>query len=193
MSASLTSLLAPESVAIIGASPERTRIRGALLHLLRANGYAGRIYPINPSYPEIDGLRCYPDVAAIGARVDLALVAIPAGAVLTALEQCAAAGIRNAVVISSGFAEDAAAAPDLQGRIAALARRTGMRICGPNAEGFHNEPGRVTATFSPRSRTRRSAVRRSRPGASAWWRRAAASASRSTTAGGRSACRSRRS
>ncbi len=149
MSASLTSLLAPESVAIIGASPERTRIRGALLHLLRANGYAGRIYPINPSYPEIDGLRCYPDVAAIGAPVDLALVAIPAGAVLTALEQCAAAGVRNAVVISSGFAEDAAAAPDLQGRIAALAQRTGMRICGPNAEGFHNEPGRVTATFSP--------------------------------------------
>ncbi|KMO16294.1 acetate--CoA ligase family protein [Methylobacterium platani] len=149
MSASLTSLLAPGSIAIIGASPERTRIRGALLHLLRANGYAGRIYPINPSYPEIDGLRCYPDVAAVGGPVDLALVAIPAEAVLPALEQCAAAGIRNAVVISSGFAEDTAAAPDLQGRIAALARRTGMRICGPNAEGFYNEPARVTATFSP--------------------------------------------
>lgn len=145
----LHALLSPASVAILGASPERTRIRGALLHFLRANSYAGRIYPVNPSYPEIEGLRCYPSVAAIGEPIDLALVAIPADAVLPALEACAAAGVRHAVVISSGFAEDEAAAPDLQDRIAALARRTGMRVCGPNAEGFHNEPARVTATFSP--------------------------------------------
>jgi acetyltransferase len=146
---SLERFLSPRSVAIVGASPEPHRIRGALLRLLRSNGFPGAIYPVNPTYREIDGLRCYPSVAAIGAMVDLALVAIPAEAVLGALEDCAVAGVGNAIIISSGFAEDGRAPSDLQDRIAALARRTGMRICGPNAEGFHNEVDRVTATFSP--------------------------------------------
>ncbi len=145
----LDSFLAPRSVAVVGASPEPHRIRGALLHMLRKNGFAGDIYPVNPSYPEIAGLRCYPTATAVGAPIDLALVAIPAAGVLAALEDCAAAGVRNAIIISSGFAEDDAAPAELQDRIVALARRTGMRICGPNAEGYHNETARVTATFSP--------------------------------------------
>ncbi len=145
----LDTLLSPRSVAVIGASPDPQKIRGALLHLLRKNGFAGRIVPVNPSYGEIEGLPCYATLAAAGAPVDLALIAIPAAGVLAALEECAAAGARNAVVISSGFAEDDAAPADLQDQVAALARRTGMRICGPNAEGFHNEVDRVSATFSP--------------------------------------------
>ncbi len=145
----LDSLLSPRSVAVIGASPDPQKIRGALLHLLRKNGFAGRIVPVNPSYADIAGIPCFPTLAAAGEPVDLALVAIPAAGVLPALEECAAAGARNAVVISSGFAEDEAAPADLQDRVAALARRTGMRICGPNAEGFHNEVDRVSATFSP--------------------------------------------
>jgi acetate---CoA ligase (ADP-forming) len=147
--AGLDRFLSPRSVAIVGASPEPHGIRGALLHLLRKNGFAGAIYPVNPTHHEIDGLRCYPDVAAIGAPIDLALIAIPAPAVPGVLEECAAAGVANAIVISSGFAEDTMTRSDLQDRIVALARRTGMRICGPNAEGFHNEVDRVTATFSP--------------------------------------------
>ncbi len=146
----LDTLLSPASVAIIGASPDPHRIRGQLLGLLRRNGFPGRIVPVNPSYTEIDGLACVPDVAAAGdTPIDLALIAIPAGGVLPVLEDCAAAGVRNAVVISSGFAEDDAAPPDLQQQVGALARRTGMRILGPNAEGFHNEVARVSATFSP--------------------------------------------
>lgn len=147
--ARLDTLLSPRSVAVIGASPEPHKIRGALLSVLCKNGFAGRIVPVNPSYPEIAGLPCFPTIAAAGAPVDLALIAIPAAGVLAALEECAAAGVRNAVVISSGFAEDDAAPADLQDQVAALARRTGMRICGPNAEGFHNEVDRVSATFSP--------------------------------------------
>lgn len=146
----LDTLLSPASVAIIGASPDPHRIRGQLLGLLRKNGFAGRIVPVNPSYTEIDGLPCVPTIAAAGDEpIDLALIAIPAGGVLPVLEECAAAGVRNAVVISSGFAEDDAAPPDLQHRVAALARRTGMRILGPNAEGFHNDIAHVSATFSP--------------------------------------------
>jgi acetate---CoA ligase (ADP-forming) len=149
MTTDLTSLLSPRSIAVIGASPDRTKIRGALLHVLRNNGFAGCIFPINPTYSEIEGLACFPTIAAVDESVGLALIAIPAAAVLQALEDCAAAGVRNAVVISSGFAEDDTAPADLQDRIGALARRTGMRVLGPNAEGFHNEIERVSATFSP--------------------------------------------
>ena len=145
----LDTLLAPRSVAVIGASPDPHKIRGALLNLLRKNGFTGRIVPVNPSYTDIGGLPCYPTLAAAGDPVDLALIAIPAAGVLDVLEECAAGGVRNAIIISSGFAEDDAAPPDLQDRVGALARRTGMRIVGPNAEGFYNEVAQVTATFSP--------------------------------------------
>lgn len=145
----LDSFFSPASIAVVGASPDATKIRGLLLSMLRKNGYPGRIYPVNPSYPEIDGLKCYPTVAAIGEQVDLALMAIPANVVLPGLEECAAAGVRHTVIISSGFAEEGGESAGLQEEIAALARRTGMRVSGPNAEGFHNEPGSVAATFSP--------------------------------------------
>jgi acetate---CoA ligase (ADP-forming) len=148
-SASLDRFLAPAAIAIIGASPDITKIRGRLLHLLRENGYRGRLYPVNPNYQEIDGLTCFPSVGAIGAPVDLALVAIPAETVLPALEECAAAGVGHAVIISSGFAEQDGTHALLQEQIAALARRTGLRVCGPNAEGFHNDVAHVAATFSP--------------------------------------------
>jgi acyl-CoA synthetase (NDP forming) len=147
--APLDRFFAPAAIAVIGASPEKTRIRGLLLHLLRKNGYGGRLYPVNPSYQEIDGLPCFPSLAAIGAPIDLALIAIPAEAVLPALEECAAAKVGYAVIISSGFAEQGGAQTQLQDQIAALARRTGLRVSGPNAEGFHNELARVAATFSP--------------------------------------------
>ncbi|MGO4712016.1 acetate--CoA ligase family protein [Bradyrhizobium sp. 2TAF24] len=145
----LDSFFSPDSIAIIGASRDGTKIPGLLLTFLRRNGYAGAIYPVNPRYDEIDGLACVPSIAAIGRPVDLAIVIIPAPQVLAALEECAAAGARNAVVISSGFAEGGGDSADVQRDIAALARRTGMRISGPNAEGFYNEARRVAATFSP--------------------------------------------
>jgi acyl-CoA synthetase (NDP forming) len=146
---SLDRFLAPEAVALVGASPDRTKIRGALLHTLKANGFAGALYPVNPSYLEIDGLPCYPTVAAIGRKVDLAVIAVPAPGVPQALEDCAAAGLPFAVIISSGFAEEGGVRSALQDEIRAIARRTGLRIAGPNAEGFHNEVAKVSATFSP--------------------------------------------
>ena len=145
----LDSFFAPQSIALIGASPDATKIRGLLLRMLQKNEFPGQLYPINRSYEEVAGLRCFPSIDAIGAPVDLALVAIPAAGVLQSLEECARAGVRNAVVISSGFAEEGGSSADLQREIAALARRTDMRISGPNAEGFYNDIGRVAATFSP--------------------------------------------
>src|SRR5260370_40128784 len=89
--ASLDRFLAPATIAIIGASPDSTRIRGRLLHLRRANCYTGRLYPVNPSYSEINGLPGFPSVGAIGAPVDLARVSIPAQTVPPPHHQCSAA------------------------------------------------------------------------------------------------------
>ena len=145
----LDSFFAPDSIALIGASRDLEKIPGRLLSMLRKNEFPGRLYPVNPNYGDIDGLKCYPSIAAIGQPIDLAIVIIPARAVLEALQQCAAAGVRNAVVISSGFAEEGGDSAAMQDAIAALAKATGMRISGPNAEGFYSEVQRVAATFSP--------------------------------------------
>ena len=145
----LDSFFAPESIALIGASRDLEKIPGRLLSMLRKNEYPGRLYPINPNYPDIDGLKCYETIAEVGAPIDLAVVIIPARAVVGALEECAAAGVKNAVIISSGFAEEGGESAAMQDRIAEIARRTGMRISGPNAEGFLSEVQKVAATFSP--------------------------------------------
>jgi acyl-CoA synthetase (NDP forming) len=145
----LDSFFAPASIALIGASRDHEKIPGRLLAMLRKNEFPGKIYPVNPNYAEIDGLACYKSIADIGVPIDLAVIIIPARAVLPALEQCATAGVRNAVIISSGFAEEGGDSAAMQDAIAALAKRTGMRISGPNAEGFFSQVQRVAATFSP--------------------------------------------
>jgi acetyltransferase len=145
----LDSFFAPDSIALIGASRDQEKIPGRLLSMLRKNEFPGKIFPINPNYGDIDGLKCYPAIADVGQPIDLAIVIIPARAVLGALEQCAAVGVRNAVVISSGFAEEGGDSATMQDAIAALAKKTGMRISGPNAEGFYSQAQRVAATFSP--------------------------------------------
>src|SRR6195256_543505 len=145
----LDSFFAPDSIALIGASRDLEKIPGRLLSMLRKNGYPGKIFPINPNYGDIDGLKCFAAIADVRQPIDLAIVIIPAKAVLGALEQCAAAGVKNAVIISSGFAEEGGDSAAMQEAIVALAKRTGMRISGPNAEGFYSQAQRVAATFSP--------------------------------------------
>src|SRR5436853_1552642 len=145
----LDSFFAPASIALIGASRDHEKIPGRLLSMLRKNEYPGKLYPINPNYGDIDGLKCYPSIADVGAPIDLAIVIIPARVVLGALEQCAAVGVKNAVIISSGFAEEGGDSATMQDAIVALAKKTGMRISGPNAEGFYSEAQHVAATFSP--------------------------------------------
>jgi acetyltransferase len=145
----LDSFFAPDSIALIGASRDHEKIPGRLLAFLRKNEFPGKIYPINPNYGDIDGLKCYKSISDVGQPIDLAIIIIPARGVLGALEQCAAAGVKNAVIISSGFAEEGGDSAAMQDAIVALAKKTGMRISGPNAEGFYSAEQRVAATFSP--------------------------------------------
>src|SRR5579862_41502 len=146
----LRPLLAPESIAIIGASADTETLRGRLTHTLIGHGYQGRIYPVTRSRSEVLGLRAYASAAELPEAPDLAVVVVPAAVVPQALDECGGRGIRAAVVISSGFAEEKGAAA--QARDAELQRvveKHGILVCGPNSEGLVNPLQRVVATFSP--------------------------------------------
>src|SRR4051812_27142498 len=97
----LDSFFTPRSIAIIGASRDASKIPGLLLAFLRKDEFSGAIYPVNPNYSDIDGLRCYPSLTSIGQPIDLAIVIIPARVVLGALEECAALKVKHAIIISS--------------------------------------------------------------------------------------------
>src|SRR3978361_2088691 len=117
MSHPLDSFFAPASIALIGASRDHEKIPGRLLSMLRKNEYPGKLYPINPNYDDIDGLKCSKSIADIGAPIDLAIIIIPARVVIGALEQCAAAGVRNAVIISWGLAEEGCESAGVDGGV----------------------------------------------------------------------------
>jgi len=144
----LHALFKPTGIAIVGASEKVTKIRGRLLKLLVDGGYQGNIYPVNPSSPVIQGLPAYPNVAALPDIPDLALIAVPAQQVMQVLEECARKGIKAAAVFSAGSAADPVGSR-LQDQVAEFSQRTGLRVLGPNAEGFIDTINRVIATFSP--------------------------------------------
>jgi acetate---CoA ligase (ADP-forming) len=147
--ASLAPLFDPRSVAIYGASSDPSKIGGRPLDFLKASGFDGDLYPINPKCDRIQGLPSFPAACAVPGPVDLAIIAVPAPAVLAALEDCAAKGIAGAVVLSSGFAETGGPGVAWQAAISALARRTGMRVVGPNCMGLINVRRRLLGTFTP--------------------------------------------
>ena len=143
----LDSLFSPRGIAILGASPDDIRAGGQALHFLKDFGYAGRLYPVNPKYEDIAGLRCYPAVTAIDGPCDVAVIALNAGLVVKAIEDCAVAGIRNAIVLTAGFREVGEAGAVLERELAATAARTGVRLVGPNCQGILNLPARMHAGF----------------------------------------------
>jgi acetate---CoA ligase (ADP-forming) len=148
---SVRAFLNPRSVAVVGASRHRATIGGALLSNLKHDGFTGPIYPVNPNAAEIDGLRCYPAVSAIGAPVDLAIIATPASAVEAVIGDCARAGVHGVVVISAGFAESSERGREIQQRLTELVRSSGMRMVGPNCMGVLNtDPAfSLNGTFAP--------------------------------------------
>lgn len=147
---SVRPLLEPHAVAVVGASRDPASIGGVLLHNVRAS-FRGPVYPVHPTAAELQGMRAYPSVSAIGAPVDLAVIAVPAAAVEDVVTDCAHAGVRGLVVISSGFGEVAGAGREVETRLRQRVRASGMRLVGPNCMGVINtDPERgVNATFAP--------------------------------------------
>ncbi|HEX3499393.1 MAG TPA: acetate--CoA ligase family protein [Stellaceae bacterium] len=146
----LTPLFRPRSLALIGASDDPTRIRGKILAQIVKGNYPGRIFPIHPTARTIQGMPAFAAIGEAPGPIDLALIAIPAESVPATLAQCAAAGVRSALVFSSGFAEEEGGAHRaLQDELRAIARDTGMAVAGPNSVGMLDLAEPLAATFSP--------------------------------------------
>jgi acyl-CoA synthetase (NDP forming)/GNAT superfamily N-acetyltransferase len=142
--ASLRHVLAPESVVVIGASRRRGTVGRSILDNIRSGGYSGRVYVVNPRARQIGGERCLSSALDLPEPADLAVIAVPAAAVLDVAEQCGQRGVRSLVVITSGL--DAAACADLL----AVCRRHGMRLVGPNCFGVAVPAIGLDATFAAR-------------------------------------------
>ncbi len=136
----------PKGIAVVGATPEPYHGGRHLVTNLTL-GYKGPIYPVNPKYHEVLGLKCYPKVLDIEGPLDLALIFIPAQAVPQVLEECVIKGVRGAIVESGGFAEVGPKGKALQDQCLAIARNGQMRIWGPNCMGFIDIAKRYVLSF----------------------------------------------
>ncbi len=143
-------LISPKSVALVGASSDAKGLRGRIMRIMRGHPYTGRLYPVSRSAREVQGVKAYPSVSDLPETVDCAILIIPAPFVADELERCGKAGIGAAVILSSGFAEEAGGAGSaMQARIREIAKRYGMAVNGPNSEGFANLALSLCPTFSP--------------------------------------------
>jgi acyl-CoA synthetase (NDP forming) len=144
---SLSPLLKPRSIAIIGASDNKGRIGGVPVDLLKRAGFA-KIYPVNPKNETVQGLAAYKDIESVPEVVDLAIVAVSADATLPMLERCHALGIPAAMAYASGYAEtNEVDGQTKQDELIAFTRRTGMKVAGPNCMGNANFSDNIFTTF----------------------------------------------
>ena len=140
----LTTMLAPKSVALIGASEKPDSVGRALLENLES--FRGRVFPINPSHATLLGQKTFSTIRDVPENIDLAVIATPAATVPGIVAECAAAGVKGAVVISAGFKESGPAGAELEKQI--LERRGKMRIIGPNCVGVMLPHIGLNATFA---------------------------------------------
>jgi acyl-CoA synthetase (NDP forming) len=135
---------------VVGASSDTHGLRGRILEVMLSHPYGGKIYPVSRSAAEVQGLKAYPSVDALPETVDMAVLINPAVHVAAELERCGKAGIKAAVILSSGFAEESGGeGARMQADIAAIARRYDMAVTGPNSEGYANIAASLCPTFSP--------------------------------------------
>ncbi|HSF95941.1 MAG TPA: acetate--CoA ligase family protein [Thermohalobaculum sp.] len=144
----LDDLLAPRSIAIVGASDDPTRIGGRPLRHMIDQRFEGGIYPVNPRRDTVQGLRAYPTLLDIEGDVDFVLVAVPAPMVAPAVRDAAAKNARTVMVFSSGFAETGPEGAAMQDELTRIARETGTRVIGPNCLGAFNSETRFYPTFT---------------------------------------------
>ena len=145
---SLDALFRPQSVAILGASDDATRISGRPVRYLIEGGFKGPIYPINPNRETVQGLKAYKSLADVPTAPDVALLAVPASLTEQAVHDCVDKGVKGAVIFSAGYAESGAEGLAVQGRISEIARAGGLRLLGPNCLGIFNSQIGFYGTFT---------------------------------------------
>jgi acyl-CoA synthetase (NDP forming) len=144
----LRAALAPQSIAIVGASDNPHKVGGRPILYMKRYGYRGEIYPINPGRKEVQGLKAFKSIGETPAAPDLAIIAVAGDEAVRAVEECAARGVQVAVVMTSGFGELGAEGKAAQARMAAAAKAAGMRLVGPNCQGLANFATGAVANFS---------------------------------------------
>ncbi len=144
----LTPLFEPASVAIIGASERKNSIGAVLVRNMKAAGYRGALFAVNPAHERIADLPTYASIEDIPQRVDLAVIATRAATVPAIIEACGRAKVRAAVVISAGFSESGPAGAELERALVAAARRHHIRLIGPNCLGIMRPDMGLNATFA---------------------------------------------
>jgi acetyltransferase len=144
----LEAIFAPQSVAVVGASPDPTKLGHRVLRNVVENGYAGRIVPIHPTAPQVLDLPAYPTIGAVPDKIDLAVIVVPPQAVLGVVDECGKHGVQGLVVITAGFKEVGGAGKDLERRLVEIVRNYGMRMVGPNCLGIIDTTTRLNASFA---------------------------------------------
>ena len=148
MDKSFDPIFKAKSIAIYGASNNPVKVGGRPLRYLLEQQYQGDIYPINPNYESVQGIRCYATVEDLPYGVDLVIIAVPATATLEALRRCVSQGIKAAVVLTAGFSEAGPEGRAMQEEMKKLAQDSGMIILGPNCLGVMNITDHIPATFA---------------------------------------------
>ncbi len=143
--AAMNKIMRPDAVAVIGASAEDGKIGNSVMKNLINGGYQGKIFPIHPKAEEILGYKAYKSVKDVAETIDVAVFAIPAKFVATALTECGEKKISGAVLIPSGFAETGNEAGQIE--IQEIGRKYNIRLMGPNIYGFYYTPKNLCATF----------------------------------------------
>ena len=144
----LNAIFAPKSVAVVGATEKAGSVGRTLLWNLISNPFGGTVFPVNPQRASVLGIQAYPNLAALPQQVDLAVIATPAPTVPGIIAECVEAGVKGAIILSSGFKESGAAGTELEQRILEQARRGKMRIIGPNCMGVMCPLTGLNATFA---------------------------------------------
>jgi acetyl coenzyme A synthetase (ADP forming)-like protein len=149
--AAVRAVFEPSSVALVGASRKPGSVGAEVLRNLVESGYKGALYPINPGAEELQGVRAYPSLAAVPGEVELAVIAVPATAVIEVAREAAARGARALVVLSAGFSETGEEGTRRERELLAVCRETGMRLVGPNCLGVLSTAAEapLNATFIP--------------------------------------------
>jgi acetyltransferase len=143
----LRAIFAPKSVAVIGATEQEGRVGRTVLWNLVSNPFGGAVYPVNTRHKQVLGIKAYPSIGSVPETVDLAVIVTPAPTVPGIIEECIAAGVKGAIIISAGFKEAGAAGVELERRIAETARGK-MRLIGPNCLGVMRPRTHLNATFA---------------------------------------------
>lgn len=138
----------PQTIAVVGASKNREKLGNVILRNIMGSGYKGVVFPVNPKETEIEGLKAYPAVSAIGQAVDLAVVVVPAERVLEVARDCGKVGVKGLVVISAGFKEVGKEGLAREKELVEICRAHGMLLLGPNCVGIMDTHTPLNASFA---------------------------------------------